>query len=150
MTADKLSLDDWQPAFQKTRWATRGWTLQELLAPQSVEFFSSEGCRLGDKTSLEPLLHKMTGISIRALRGAPPCEFTELERMSWIEHRHTKHQEDMAYALLGLFDVHMPLIYGEGHRNAFNRLRETIALRSGGSRDTSGKARLKARPVGIC
>ncbi|GAB7354336.1 hypothetical protein MBLNU459_g4848t1 [Dothideomycetes sp. NU459] len=82
VSMDTPSPDVWKSAFRKTRWATRGWTVQELLAPPSVEFFSSGGQRLGDKTSLESLLQEMTGISISALRGVPPCEFTELERMS--------------------------------------------------------------------
>ena len=56
--------------FRKSRWFTRGWTLQELLAPRSVEFFSREGNRLGDKTSLERQIHKKTGIADSALRGA--------------------------------------------------------------------------------
>jgi hypothetical protein len=128
---ESLPEETWKSAFRRTRWATRGWTLQELLAPPSVEFFSSEGLRLGDKKSLESLLHDMTGISISALRGTPLCEFTELERMSWIEQRRTKHVEDIAYALLGMFDVQMPLIYGEGQRNAFSRLRQAITLHTG-------------------
>jgi hypothetical protein len=47
--------NDWQDEFSKSKWFTRGWTLQELLAPETVEFFSSDGIRLGDKTSLLPL-----------------------------------------------------------------------------------------------
>ncbi|RYO37679.1 hypothetical protein AA0111_g2633 [Alternaria arborescens] len=121
----------WKSNFLQNRWATRGWTLQELLAPSSVEFFSSEGQRIGNKQTLEALLHDMTAISIDALRGTPLCEFTDLERMSWMEKRQTKHPEDKAYALLGMFGVQMPLIYGEGSRNAFARLRETIKLHSG-------------------
>jgi tetratricopeptide (TPR) repeat protein len=132
-----LPEETWKTGFRKTRWATRGWTLQELIAPSCVEFFSSEGQKLGDKRSLESLLHDMTGISIRALRGTPLCEFTELERMSWIEQRQTKYPEDKAYALLGMFDILMPVIYGEGHRNAFARLREAIALHTGRGRPTT-------------
>ena len=59
----------WEPAFQKSRWFTRGWTLQELIAPSSVEFFSVEGTRLGDKKSLERHVHERTGIALQALRG---------------------------------------------------------------------------------
>lgn len=58
----------WETAFRKSRWFTRGWTLQELLAPASVEFFSRERQRLGDKTSLKQLLHEITGIAVSALQ----------------------------------------------------------------------------------
>jgi len=150
VSMDTLPEETWKSAFRKTRWATRGWTLQELLAPSSVEFFSSDGQRIGDKKSLESLLHDMTGISISALRGTPLCEFTELERMSWMEQRQTKHAEDKAYALLGIFDIQMPLIYGEGQRNAFYRLREAIALHSGRGRPTTGKQQANNLDFSTC
>lgn len=131
--------ETWKSAFRNTRWATQGWTLQELLAPSHIEYFSLEGRLIGDKKSLESLLHDTTGISISALRGTPLCEFSEAERISWMETRQTKLPEDKIYALLGILDVHMPLIYGEGHDNALFRLREAIALRSGRVRITTGK-----------
>ncbi|KAI1322057.1 kinesin light chain 1 [Xylariaceae sp. FL0255] len=114
----------WETAFQDSRWFTRGWTLQELIAPAAVEFYSREGARLGDKKSLEPQLRDITGIPARALRGAPLSEFTTAEREAWARGRQTIHKEDMAYSLLGIFDVHMPLIYGEGLLKAQRRLRE--------------------------
>ncbi|XP_044721861.1 heterokaryon incompatibility protein (HET) domain-containing protein [Hirsutella rhossiliensis] len=104
----------WESAFRKSKWFTRGWTLQELLAPSSVEFFSSQGQRLGDKKSLERQLHEITGIPVAALRGYPLSDFTLWERMSWARDRTTKIEEDKAYALLGIFEVNLPLIYGEG------------------------------------
>jgi hypothetical protein len=113
-------------AFRKCRWFTRGWTLQELIAPPSVEFFSLEGKRLGDKKSLERQVHEITGLALRALQGSALFEFSIAERMSWAENRETKREEDKAYSLLGIFDIHMPLIYGEGMKNAFRRLREEI------------------------
>ena len=61
----------WESAFRKSRWFIRGWTLQELIAPASVEFFSREGIRLGDKKPLEQQLHKITGIPIKVLQGTP-------------------------------------------------------------------------------
>jgi hypothetical protein len=70
-----------------------GWTLQELLAPRSVEFFSREGNRLGDKTSLERQIHEITGIADSALRGAALSQFGVDERFSWIEHRQTTRKE---------------------------------------------------------
>ncbi|KAH8601786.1 hypothetical protein B0O99DRAFT_562479, partial [Bisporella sp. PMI_857] len=114
----------WEPTFRASKWFTRGWTLQELLAPNMVEFFSREYKRLGNKKSLERQVHEITGIPISALQGAPLCQFGVNERLSWAEHRQTTLQEDKAYSLLGIFEVYMPLIYGEGTDNAFKRLRE--------------------------
>ncbi|KAH8728116.1 hypothetical protein GQ44DRAFT_574699, partial [Phaeosphaeriaceae sp. PMI808] len=116
----------WKPAFRNSRWFTRGWTLQELIAPNSVEFFSQEGHRLGDKESMIDELHKITKINITALQGCPLEQLDVEERMSWIQLRGTKRAEDMAYSLLGIFDVQIPLIYGEGQRKAFIRLRREI------------------------
>ncbi|KAI0798783.1 P-loop containing nucleoside triphosphate hydrolase protein [Xylaria sp. FL0064] len=121
----------WKDNFRTSRWYTRGWTLQELVAPGSVEFYSADCQRLGDKKSLERLIHGITGIPINALRGAPLAEFSDVELMSWSDNRHTKKEEDLAYCLLGIFRVHMPLIYGEGRENALKRLREEIDKRSG-------------------
>jgi len=70
----------WETAFQSSKWFTRGWTLQELIAPATVEFFSKEGAKLGDKRSLEELIHKKTGIPIRALQGNAVSEFSIAER----------------------------------------------------------------------
>lgn len=120
----------WESAFRKSRWFTRGWTLQELIAPPSVEFFCSEGNRLGDRKSLEIHIQEITGVPIRALQGGNLAEFSLLERISWGAKRQTKRPEDKAYSLLGIFDIYMPLIYGEGRENAFNRLREEIDKRS--------------------
>jgi hypothetical protein len=116
----------WGPAFRSSRWFKRGWTLQELLAPQSVEFFDSHGIRLGDKESLQQVLHEFTKIPPRALRNAPLDEFSVDERMSWAVDRETKRVEDKAYSLLGLFGVSMVPNYGEGVENAFARLQREI------------------------
>jgi len=123
---DELGSSRWKPAFRNSRWFTRGWTLQELIAPKSVDFFSKEGQRLGDKQSLEQTLHEITGIAIKALRGGALFRFSIKERMSWVGKRQTKREEDEAYSLLGIFDISMPLIYGEGREKAFNRLEREI------------------------
>lgn len=125
----------WEPQFRKSRWFTRGWTLQELLAPRSVEFFSASGNKLGDKRSLERQIHEITGISVQALRGTALSEFAVSERMSWAESRQTKREEDKAYSLLGIFDIHIPLIYGEGMNSAFKRLQEEIDKNSRSGKD---------------
>jgi Heterokaryon incompatibility protein (HET) len=117
-------------AFRRSRWFTRAWTLQELIAPASVEFFSNEGDRLGSKRSLELEIHDITGIAIEALRGKPLTEFEIEKRLSWANHRGTKRPEDKAYSLLGIFDIHMPLLYGEGREKALARLWDEIDKRS--------------------
>lgn len=114
----------WEDAFRRSRWFTRGWTLQELLAPASVEFFSKEGKRLGSKISLEQEIHEVTKIPIGALRGQRLSEFSVNERMSWAATRRTTIGEDKAYCLLGIFGIFMPLIYGEGEDHALQRLRK--------------------------
>ncbi|KAK4232822.1 NACHT domain-containing protein, partial [Achaetomium macrosporum] len=137
VSTPSLSADDnssWELAFRNSRWFTRGWTLQELIAPSSVEFFSKEGVRLGNRRSLERHIHDMTGIPLKVLRGSPLSQFSVCERMAWIEKRNTTRKEDKAYSLLGIFDIHMPLIYGEGENNAFRRLREEINKASRGER----------------
>jgi hypothetical protein len=116
----------WESAFRASRWFARGWTLQELLAPSAVEFFSCESKRVGNKSSLEHHIHEITGIPKSALRGARLSQFTDKERFLWIQHRQTTVEEDKAYALLGIFDVHILPRYGEGMANAFKRLEEEI------------------------
>jgi ankyrin repeat protein len=120
------SSQSWQSTFRKSRWFTRGWTLQELIAPRSVVFFCSNGHRLGDKTSLERLLNDITGIALSALQGTKLSAFKVEERMSWAKNRDTTREEDKAYSLLGIFDVSMSPIYGEGVKKAFYRLREEL------------------------
>ncbi|KAF2113268.1 heterokaryon incompatibility protein-domain-containing protein [Lophiotrema nucula] len=117
-------LPDVMPALG--RWFTRGWTLQELIAPASVEFFSEEETPIGDKLSLELTLREVTGIAIEALRGKPLHQFSVDERMSWATDRQTKREEDAAYCLLGIFDIHMPLLYGEGRKKSLMRLQREI------------------------
>ena len=116
----------WYEAFRRSSWFTRGWTLQELLAPVFVEFFSKEGTRLGDKQSLEGIIHKVTRVPVPALRNQPLSDFSVDERLSWMDSRETTRGEDKAYALLGIIDIYMTPDYGEGRARAFGRLREEI------------------------
>jgi NACHT domain/Heterokaryon incompatibility protein (HET) len=127
-TKEESNPRPWESDFRKSRWFTRGWTLQELLAPTSVEFFSQECKRLGDKRSLKQPIHEITGITDSALRGAALSQFSVDERSSWTKRRLTKLEEDEAYSLLGIFEIYMPLIYGEGKENAFKRLRTLIQM----------------------
>jgi hypothetical protein len=123
----KSDLLPWESEFRTSRWFTRGWTLQELVAPRTVEFFSKDRCPLGDRRSLEQVIYDITGIPLEALRGHRPLQdFSVDERMSWGKHRNTTRQEDAAYCLLGIFDISMPLIYGEGREKALLRLWKEI------------------------
>ena len=124
------SLVSWEPAFRKSRWFTCGSTLQELLAPSYVEFFCSSGKRLGDNISLERQLHEITRIALEALQGTYLSKFNVDERLLWAKTRETKRDEDKAYSLLGIFNIHMPLIYGEGAEHAFRWLRKEISKSS--------------------
>lgn len=116
----------WEDAFRQSRWFTRGWTLQELLAPHAVEFFSKDGKRLGSKISLEQEVHGITQIPVAALRRQSLAGFSVEERMSWAARRTTTFKEDEVYCLLGIFGVFLPLLYGEGKVYATGRLREEI------------------------
>ncbi|KAE8163564.1 heterokaryon incompatibility protein-domain-containing protein [Aspergillus tamarii] len=128
-------------SFRKSRWFTRGWTLQELLAPRNVTFFGYDWSFIGTRTGLIEEISKATGIDRMFLcdhdSGHGDGEqFPSLSihkasiaaRMSWASSRKTTRLEDMAYCLFGLFDVNMPLIYGEGQK-AFLRLQEEIMKR---------------------
>lgn len=139
---DQNPSHSWEAEFRRSRWFTRGWTLQELLAPASVEFFSSEGTRLGDKASLEQWIVDITGIPSQALRGETLSNFSVAERFSWTANRQTKRKEDKAYCLLGIFGVFMPLMYGEGD-HAFARLQQEAKIR----RDEFSKLDLSLLPV---
>ncbi len=116
----------WEEAFRKSKWFTRGWTLQELIAPRLVDFFGPEGEQLGSKLSLESQIHEITGIANKALRGDALSNFSIEERRSWVEGRKTTIEEDEAYCLIGIFDVSMVPNYGERREQAFRRLEDEI------------------------
>lgn len=101
--------------FERSRWFRRGWTLQELIAPPSVIFYSQSGTRLGDKSSLEGTIHRITNVHVHALRMSRPLDgFSVEERFLWAKGRTTKRPEDAAYCLLGIFDVWMTPVYSDG------------------------------------
>jgi len=108
-------------------WFTRGWNLQELLACKVLMFYDSQWKSLGSKVECRGAIRQRTGIPIRALENFVPNDHTILEKMTWAAERQTTRVEDRAYSLLGLFDVHMPLLYGEGER-AFRRLQLEIMV----------------------
>lgn len=108
------------------RWFKRGWTLQELIAPLSVKFYSENWRFIGTKKDKALRLSIVTGIDTAVLRHE--CSVFQLPvavRMYWASSRQTTRSEDIAYCLMGLFDVNMPLLYGEGIK-AFHRLQEQI------------------------
>jgi hypothetical protein len=105
---------EWESAFYNSRRFTRGWTLQELLAPSIVVFYSQDSMRLGDKKTLQQQITTITGIAIEALRGQPLSTFSVEERYLWAEKRQTTEEEDKAYCLLGIFEISLPVIYREG------------------------------------
>ncbi|KAJ2991658.1 hypothetical protein NUW58_g2437 [Xylaria curta] len=117
---------DRNSAFYRSRWFTRGWTLQELLAPSLVIFFDTSWCPIGSKKTLLDVISDTTGIPSSCLSGTTvPAEFSVATRFSWASKRTCTRPEDVAYSLMGLFNINMPLIYGEGER-AFLRLQEEI------------------------
>jgi hypothetical protein len=117
------SLDE--ESFKNSRWFTRGWTLQELIAPESVIFFNNTWHDIGTKHSLGSLISEITEIQVEALMGAKLEDFSVAQRMCWASRRQTSRIEDEAYSLMGIFGVHMPMLYGEGV-HAFIRLQEEI------------------------
>ncbi|EIW58356.1 HET-domain-containing protein, partial [Trametes versicolor FP-101664 SS1] len=109
-----------------SRWHDRGWTLQELIAPERVEFLTRTWHFLGTKIGLASTLENITGVNFDILTGRAPVDSVSVaRRMSWAAERETTRIEDRAYSLMGLFGVHMSPIYGEGN-NAFLRLQEEI------------------------
>ncbi|KAI0655623.1 heterokaryon incompatibility protein-domain-containing protein [Cubamyces menziesii] len=117
-------------SFRLSKWFTRGWTLQELIAPRDLVFMSASWTPLGAKSSLADVLGEITGIDEAVLTfGLHISEVPVSHRMSWASARETSRPEDEAYSLMGLFEITMPTIYGEG-RIAFRRLQEEIMRRS--------------------
>jgi hypothetical protein len=111
------------------RWFTRGWTLQELIAPENLEFYDAEWQLFSTKIAQEKEISKITGINIRILQSGGSSNLSHIpvgRKMSWASKRQTTRIEDLAYCLLGIFDISMPMLYGEGPK-AFVRLQEEIA-----------------------
>ena len=115
--------------FRKSRWFMRGWTLQELIAPQHVVFLTGTWQIFGTKTSLAVVIEEITGIELAVLLHQKPLSAVSVAtRMSWAAHRRTTRIEDQAYSLWGIFRINMSTLYGEGN-NAFSRLQEEILKR---------------------
>jgi hypothetical protein len=121
--------DDWHAwavsEFEQSAWFLRGWTLQELIAPRSLIFYARDWSSLGTREGLAYSIEATTGVPHHVLTTADLSNTSLALRMSWAAKRQTTRIEDNAYCLLGLFDINMPMLYGEGHR-AFIRLQEEI------------------------
>jgi Heterokaryon incompatibility protein (HET) len=143
---DPVDLNNARERLEPARWFCRGWTLQELIAPRTVVFYGKDWKRIGTKRDLCADLSLITRVDESLLRGQyrknrQILEFNEdpwhnrmildlqqfsiATRMSWASNRVTTRPEDKAYCLMGIFNVHMPLLYGEGE-GAFRRLQEEI------------------------
>ncbi|KAI0419291.1 HET-domain-containing protein [Xylaria grammica] len=115
-----------QTRIRDSKWFTRGWTLQELLAPRQIDFFGYDWNKIGSRASLSGIISNITSIEEKYLDGSEGFRGASIAaRMSWAASRQTSRIEDMAYSLLGIFEINMPLLYGEGNR-AFIRLQEEI------------------------
>lgn len=108
-----------------SEWFARGWTLQELIAPGTLHFYDRDWYPLGTKQELSSSLSQITRIPMDVLHGEDPRNYCVAQRMSWAARRKTTRIEDQAYSLMGLFNVNMPMLYGEGEK-AFIRLQEEI------------------------
>jgi hypothetical protein len=116
---------EFQDQFHRSRWFTRSWCLQELIAPRNVYFFNIHWERIGSKSSLSHLIGRVTGIDKNDLLLPQLPSISVARKMKWASRRQCTRIEDIAYSLLGIFDVNMPLLYGEGEK-AFIRLQEEI------------------------
>jgi hypothetical protein len=114
----------------QSKWFTRGWCLQELIAPTQVLFFDKNWRALGTRTQLAASISAVTGIDVDLLKQERPVQsFPIATRISWAAGRQTTHEEDTAYCLLGILDITMPILYGEGV-SAFRRLQIEIIART--------------------
>ena len=125
---DEMSLEQdlSDSGFMESSWFTRGWTLQELLAPSDVRFYNKDWIGFGTRLTLSTYIKDITGIDKAALeRRSEIKNMSVAIRMSWAAQRKTTRIEDQAYSLLGIFGVNMPMLYGERTR-AFVRLQQEI------------------------
>ncbi|KAF5363030.1 hypothetical protein D9758_012612 [Tetrapyrgos nigripes] len=111
--------------FNRSKWFTRGWTLQ--VAPEFILFFDRDWTKIGTRWSLRDVISVVTTIPIDVLEDCPIDEYSVAQKMmSWAAHRKTTRPEDEAYCLMGIFGVSMSPIYGEGGEKAFMRLQQEI------------------------
>ncbi|KAI1336897.1 HET-domain-containing protein [Xylariaceae sp. FL0016] len=117
--------EDISTSMKNSRWFTRGWTLQELLAPKKLQVYDQNWELLGSREQLKYLISRITGIPKEYLLGNSLSTANIAQKTSWLAKRQTTRIEDMAYCMFGIFDVNLPLLYGEGPK-AFLRLQEEL------------------------
>lgn len=124
------------PVFQSyetgetSKWFSRGWTLQELLAPSKLLFYDADWDYLGSKMDLAGSIEDVTGIATHYLTGEKDFRIACIAaKMSWAARRETTKEEDMAYSLFGIFNLHLPVQYGEG-KAAFLRLQDALIAKN--------------------
>lgn len=117
----------WEREFTASSWFTRSWTLQEMFAPKLLVFYNRTWSKIGPRSALSEETAEASGIHLSALASGKIdlSEWLVAQRISWASTRTATRVEDVAYSLLGIFDVNMPLLYGEGQK-AFRRLQEEI------------------------
>jgi hypothetical protein len=126
-TKGTLGEDKQLNAIKSSRWFTRGWTLQELIAPQTRYYFAGDWSPIEHLGSMNRVVADVTGISEQVLENREMLSnFSVAQRMCWASRRQTTRSEDIAYGLMGLFNVNMPVLYGEGASKAFRRLQNEI------------------------
>ncbi|KAI6085215.1 HET-domain-containing protein [Hypoxylon rubiginosum] len=128
VTCSDVPQEELMRKFRKSRWFTRGWTLQELLAPSKLKFYTADWSQFGrrEQSLIAAEISSVTSINTAILTGDVSVKTASIARkMSWLSNRVTTRTEDMAYCMLGLFNINMPLLYGEGEK-AFTRLQEEI------------------------
>ncbi|THU76260.1 hypothetical protein K435DRAFT_611303, partial [Dendrothele bispora CBS 962.96] len=111
---------------KESRWFTRGWTLQELIAPRFMVFLDQDWNMVGTRFYMQEVISEVTSIPVKVFELGELDEYSVAQKMSWAASRETTREEDMAYCLMGLFGVNMPPIYGEGGARAFMRLQQEI------------------------
>ncbi|KAI6859333.1 hypothetical protein KC319_g80 [Hortaea werneckii] len=138
---------------ERSEWFTRGWTLQELLAPRFRVLFTAKWVKIGFvkswpdyqisrssgkgfsnneecSQSLEHKVSRIANVPLSCLVSLSVESFSVGERLSWSANRRTSRPEDVAYSLMGILGVNMPLLYGEGEQKAFIRLQLELLKKS--------------------
>jgi hypothetical protein len=126
-----VQFEDNTLTFRDSEWFTRGWTLQELIAPRKMVFYDRNWKTLGTKHSLRHYICWRTNIDEEVILNSSALRLRCVaQRMSWAANRIKTREEDIAYCLLGIFRVNLTLLYGEGALSAFRRLQEAIILKT--------------------
>jgi hypothetical protein len=100
-------------SFANSRWFKRGWTLQELIAPEDLNFYFEDWQTIGSRSAMGPIIQKITGIPKSVFSNSSIFSLSVAQRMSWAAQRETTRAEDIAYCLMGLFNCNLPMLYGK-------------------------------------